>query len=116
MSTLAWLDELDDDDAIVLLSCLNHSINDFDIELDAAQFARAEAICARLDTAINGGAVDHFVARIPEDQRATLWASMWARVRDVHAPQDNMTEQQWADAEDILVALNTRSYPTKPSR
>lgn len=35
-----------------------------------------------------------------------VWAALQAMVNDVCAPQDNLTEAQWAQAEELLDALD----------
>jgi hypothetical protein len=34
-----------------------------------------------------------------------VWAALYAMVEDVHAPQDNLTEAQWAAADRLLKQL-----------
>lgn len=41
-----------------------------------------------------------------EDEKVALWAALVAMLDDVHQPQDNLTEAQWAAAELLLVKLD----------
>lgn len=50
--------------------------------------------------------LDLAVAAMDEDERHACWAALVAMVDDVHSPQDNLSEVQWAAAERALVALD----------
>lgn len=43
---------------------------------------------------------------VSPETRQVLWAAMWAMAKDVHAPQDNLTPEQWNHAEVVLNALD----------
>lgn len=40
-----------------------------------------------------------------QDEIVAVWAALCAMVEDVHAPQDNLTEAQWAAAERLHARL-----------
>jgi hypothetical protein len=39
---------------------------------------------------------------------AIVWAALQAMVNDIHAPQDEMSEEQWARAEELLEELDSK--------
>lgn len=43
------------------------------------------------------------------DELVACWAALVAYVDDIHAPQDNLTTEQWAAAERLTNVLNSRS-------
>lgn len=49
--------------------------------------------------------VDRFKHWTAEDIYV-LWAAMWAMVKDVHSPQDNLTDDLWDRAERMLKELD----------
>lgn len=47
-----------------------------------------------------------FVDVIGEVECKVLWAAMCAMVKDIHCPQDQLTEGEWLVAEKIFEALD----------
>lgn len=39
-----------------------------------------------------------------------LWAAMHAMVNDIHSPQDNLTREEWAEAEWMLRELDVKMH------
>lgn len=83
----------------VLLACLLHTLHDIDSPDLDKHGDLADRLLKEIDAAVNGDAPGEFVARIPEADRQGLWASMWAAIEDIHAPQDRLDEASWAALE-----------------
>jgi hypothetical protein len=43
-----------------------------------------------------------------------LWASMCAMVKDVHSPQDNLSEDEWEMAEHLFIQLDALVNESAP--
>ncbi|WP_046867189.1 hypothetical protein [Microvirga massiliensis] len=105
----SWIGSLSLLEQQIVRASLMHSVHDLDDVTDDCTSAKAEHMLKSLDDAVNGATPTEFAALIPGEARPVLWASMWAAIKNVHAPQDNLTESQWILAEAYLEAL------TKPT-
>ena len=105
---MTWfIGTLSSDEKSVLLASLIHTLHDMDASLDDdSSWILAEAMLDDLDATLNGAEPTGFVRKVAEPARPVLWASLWAAIRDVHAPQDQLTEAQWGIAEQIFALLD----------
>ena len=80
----------------ILLGSLLHSLHDIDDALELRRHGDLpDTLLKEIDAAENGGSPSAFVLKIVESDRHALWASMWASIGDVHAPQDQLDESSW---------------------
>jgi hypothetical protein len=104
-SDTAWIGSLSQLEQQIVRASLIHTVHDLDDVTVDCTSAKAEHMPQSLDYAVNGATPTDFAATIPCKARPVLWASMWVAIKDVHAPQDNLTENQWILAETYLEAL-----------
>jgi len=94
-----WLGRLSELEQSIILSSLVECLYGFDaVGLDE-KFETANAMLDSLDQAMNNGSVIGFATLVPAEARPVLWATLWASLRNVHAPLDNLTDLQWELAE-----------------
>lgn len=83
----------------IILGCLLHTLHEIDDVTMAGMGDRPDALLKEINEAIEGAPPSSFVSKIPERDRKPIWASMWAAIADIHAPQDQMAEADWARLE-----------------
>ncbi len=83
----------------VVLGCLLHTLHDIDDVTMAGLGDRPDALLKEIDAAIEGTPASSFVSKVPEGDRKAIWASMWAAIADIHAPQDQLGASDWARLE-----------------
>lgn len=44
---------------------------------------------------------------LTKDELVAVWAALVALVEDIHAPQDQLSEQEWSSAEDLLARVTS---------
>lgn len=103
-----WIAGLSEDERHIVIGCLLHTLHDIDSTYLVGRSEAAEALTAELDRWINDQSAmpTGFVAKIPEDAREPLWASMWATVLNIHQPQDNLPASGWKALERALALVD----------
>lgn len=102
-----WLAGLTEDERHIVVGCLLHSLHDIESTYLVGRSEVAEALTAEIDRWVNdGGTPTGFVAKIPEEAREPLWASMWATVLNIHQPQDNLPASGWEALERALALVD----------
>ena len=94
-----WLGRLSELEQSIILSSLVECLYGFEaVGLDET-FKTANVMLDSLDQVMNDGEPTGFAVLVPAEALPVLWAALWASLRDVHAPLDNLTDVQWELAE-----------------
>ncbi|WP_150129323.1 hypothetical protein [Bosea sp. RAC05] len=93
------LDAFTSEEMEIVLGCLLHTLHEIDDVTMSGLGDRPDILLKEIDAAINGAPASSFVSKIPERDRKPIWASMWAAIADIHAPQDQLAEADWARLE-----------------
>lgn len=101
-----WVSNLTETERKVILASTSHVIEGFDFILSESEFTLADQVFLDLDEVQNGKAPQGYAMKIPDGLHKAIWAASCAFAQDVHAPIDNLSEDDWQQLERFHVGLN----------
>lgn len=109
---LDWIAHVSGLEKEAILASVSHSLDIWDFHLDDATVSAGDALLTDLDNAVNGLGKVGLSVHLDETTLHTLWATLFAFIRDIHAPQDLMTDEQWQVAKAVFDFLNEEPQVT----
>lgn len=103
---MEWLANLSEIERKVILAATSHATLEFDFNLTAEEWESAEAAFQSVNSYIDGNEAVNLCANIPDQYRKPIWAALTAFVEDVHAPLDNLDNDEWTKMDVLHEALD----------